>query len=459
GLDLPADQAKGSTMKEKTVLLAEDDASIRLVVSQTLVSAGYQVRATASPDALERWVRSGDGDVVVTDVFLSDTEIFDRLPSLKLARPEMPFIVMSAQNTILTAATAAEQGAFEYLPKPFDIDNLVDTVRRALKTPKSSDALAPDMRRVVDEAALPLIGRSDAMQDVYRVLTRVMNTDLTVLIEGEAGTGKSLAARAIHDLGKGSEGGFHVLSRTSVAAGAPAAELLEGAATLYVDEVSDFSLDEQAGLLECLDAHPHVRVIASSRRPLQGCVEADTFRNDLFYRLAVVRFQMPPLRERKTDIPELARSLLLKATQRGLPSKALEPGAIDLLTAYDWPGNVRELESVIARLCALAPAATISAQDVEREVRAGLSKTGEGGEGFEAEVEALLRRHVMSALMRAGDDDAGRVYQDVIEKVERPLISLALQVTSGNKVRAASLLGVNRNTLRAKINGLGIAND
>ncbi|MEO0755030.1 MAG: response regulator, partial [Pseudomonadota bacterium] len=208
-------------MSEKTILLAEDDASIRLVVSQTLISAGFQVRATASPDALERWVRGGEGDAVVTDVFLNDTEIFTRLPSLKLARPELPFIVMSAQNTILTAATAAEQGAYEYLPKPFDIDALVDTVRRALKAPKSSQDLAPASRQTANDATLPLIGRSDVMQEVYRIMTRVMSTDLPILIEGEAGTGKSLAARAIHDLGRRGEHAFHAVTKASLSGNSP----------------------------------------------------------------------------------------------------------------------------------------------------------------------------------------------------------------------------------------------
>ncbi|MEL6387081.1 MAG: sigma-54 dependent transcriptional regulator [Pseudomonadota bacterium] len=447
-------------MSEKTILLAEDDASIRLVVSQTLISAGFQVRATASPDALERWVRGGEGDAVVTDVFLNDTEIFTRLPSLKLARPELPFIVMSAQNTILTAATAAEQGAYEYLPKPFDIDALVDTVRRALKAPKSSQDLAPASRQTANDATLPLIGRSDVMQEVYRIMTRVMSTDLPILIEGEAGTGKSLAARAIHDLGRRGEHAFHAVTKASLSGNSPLPTPPVGA-TVFLDEVGDYSSAEQAAVLDLLDRCPGVRVIASSRKPLLALVDEGAFRNDLYYKLAVVRLAMPALRDRKSDIPELSKALILRAGAHGLPPKTLEPAAIDLLSAYDWPGNVRELESVILRLCALAPATAISAADVERDVRADSVASGEVHEGLEADIDALLRRSVMGTLMNTKDseDESGRVYQDVIEQVERPLISLALQVTSGNKVRAASLLGVNRNTLRAKINGLGIDTD
>ncbi len=172
-------------MSQKTILLAEDDASIRLVVNQTLVTEGYQVRATSSADALERWIRNGEGDVVVTDVYLGDTAIFELLPSIKLARPELPVIVMSGQNTILTAASAARHGVFDYLPKPFDIDQLSSLVGRALKGPVKKDAASASSDV---EGNLPLIGRSDPMQEVYRIISRVMNTDLTVLIEGESGT-------------------------------------------------------------------------------------------------------------------------------------------------------------------------------------------------------------------------------------------------------------------------------
>lgn len=446
-------------MAEKTVLLAEDDSSIRLIVSQTLVSAGFAVRATTSPDALEKWVRDGQGDVVVTDVYLNDFPIFERLPSMKLARPELPFIVMSGQNTILTAASAAEHGAFDYLPKPFDIDALVETVKRALKGPKPADALAPSARQSIDEAGLPLIGRSDSMQEVYRIITRVMNTDLTVLIEGEAGTGKDLAARAIHELGRGGKGEFVQLDAARLNGGEDIEPRLNGATTLYLDEVGDLTAMAQARLVSLLRTLKDVRVIASTRTSLSRLVEQGQFREDLYYRLNVIRLTMPPLSRRKEDIPELARALLVRAKEQGLPEKTIDEAALNLLSAYDWPGNVRELENLILRLCALSSDNTITSRDVERELRSvSYSELPREG-GIEAELEALLRRHVMGALVHGEGDGETKVYQSVIDRVERPLIALALQVTSGNKVRAAALLGLNRNTLRAKIKNLGMETD
>jgi two-component system nitrogen regulation response regulator GlnG len=446
-------------MNEKTVLLAEDDNSIRLVASQTLSSAGYTVRATGSVDALERWVREGQGDVVVSDVYLGDASIFDRLSSLKLARPEMPFVIMSAQNTILTAASAAEQGAFDYLPKPFDIDDLVDVVRRALKAGRPRERLTRERRVTADEARLPLIGRSEAMQDIYRIITRVMNTDLTVLIEGEPGTGKDLAAKAIHELSTTASGGFLQIDSSSLSGAVTPSRLLDGVSTLYIDEVGDLTPEAQSRVIALFRETTTTRIVASTRQQLLRLVDEGSFRDDLYYRLSVVRLAMPPLRRRKEDISELTRALFLRASQKGLAEKALEPGAIDLLMAYDWPGNVRELENVVLRLCALSSDPVISARDVERELRASSFAELPREGSFEEDVEALLRKHVLGDLMGASEDDEPRIYQHVIDRVERPLLKLALQVTSGNKVRAAALLGVNRNTLRAKINSLDIPTD
>lgn len=443
-------------MTQRTILLAEDDASIRLVASQTLSAAGLTVRATASIDALERWVREGEGDAVVSDVYLGDTSIFDRLSSLKLARPELPFIVMSAQNTILTAASAADHGAFDYLPKPFKIDDLVDVVQRALKGKRGGAALSPEYRLASDQSRLPLIGRSEAMQDIYRIITRVMNTDLTVLIEGEAGTGKDLAARALHDLSGLAERPFVYLDAAQTSQDTKAKLTSGEGVTLYVDEVGDFSLRAQGELLGLLRLCKNVRVVSSTRHSLSQMVEEGTFREDLYYRLCVVRLKMPALRQRKEDVPELARALFLKAAGQGLPEKSLDPPAMELLKAYDWPGNVRELENVVLRLCALSPDPVIGARDVDQELRANLVSQNQVEKGFESEVESLLKKHVLGALMAEPETEDSKLYQRVIDTVERPLIKLALQVTSGNKVRAAAMLGVNRNTLRAKINALGI---
>ena len=456
-------------MSQKTVLLAEDDASIRLIVNQTLVTAGYTVRATSSPEALERWVRNGEGDIVVTDVYLTDTPIFEFLPSFKLVRPELPIIVMSGQNTILTAASAAQHGAYDYLPKPFDIDQLTDLVGRALSDAKpATSAAAKTSSDAINSAGVPLVGRSAVMQDVYRIISRVMNTDLTVLIEGESGTGKELAAKAIHDLGQTRAGAFYSLDLAMRAPQEVNAELFgtqdapgiayDREATIYLDEVGDLSQDAQTQLVKLMREEGGARIVASTRQPLSALVEAGDFREDLYYRMNVVRIEMPPLRRRKEDIPELVKAFLIRAEGRGLAQKQLAPQAMELMTAYDWPGNVRELENLIFRLAALSPDATISQRDIERELRAESLKELSADSSLESEMETLLHRYVMADLLKGGEDDE-KIYQSVLEQVERPLIKLALSVTSGNKLRTAALLGVNRNTLRARMSVLGMTED
>ena len=455
-------------MTQKTVLLAEDDASIRLVVNQTLVSAGYQVRATSSVDALERWVRNGEGDVVVTDVYLGDTAIFEVLPSIRLARPELPVIVMSGQNTILTAASAARHGVYDYLPKPFDIDQLTGLVGRALKAPLRKDAAATEALKTNGEQSLPLIGRSEPMQEVYRIISRVMNTDLTVLIEGESGTGKELAAQAIHELQSDKKGPFKALDLAAMPTDRISEDLFgtpdnpgiafDPGATLYLDEIGDLPAEAQTQLVKLMREAGSARIIASTRKPLSALVEEGRFREDLFYRINVVRVFMPPLRQRKEDIPELVKAFLIRAQRKGLPNKQVEPAAMDLIMAYDWPGNVRELENLIMRLAALSPDSVISQRDVERELRSEALKDISSSGSFEKEVETLLHKYVMADLLQADPDDSD-IHRKIMEQVERPLIKLALSVTSGNKLRTAALLGVNRNTLRSRINQLGLADD
>lgn len=456
-------------MSQKTVLLAEDDASIRLIVNQTLVTAGYTVRATSSPEALERWVRNGEGDIVVTDVYLTDTPIFELLPSFKLVRPDLPIIVMSGQNTILTAASAAQHGAYDYLPKPFDIDQLTDLVGRALSDKKPAANIAGKKSGTENlQSGLPLVGRSAVMQDVYRIISRVMNTDLTVLIEGESGTGKELAARAIHDLGQTRDGAFHSLDLATSQPGDVSKELFgtpeapgyayDPNATIYLDEVGDLSQEAQTQLVKLMREDGGARIIASTRQPLSSLVESGDFREDLYYRMNVVRIEMPPLRRRKEDIPELIKAFLIRAESRGLAQKQVAQAAMDLMMAYDWPGNVRELENLIFRLAALSPDATISQRDIERELRAETLKELSPEASLESEIETLLHRYVMADLLKGGQEGE-KIYQTVLEQVERPLIKLALSVTSGNKLRTAALLGVNRNTLRARMSVLEMTDD
>jgi two-component system nitrogen regulation response regulator GlnG len=456
-------------MSQKTVLLAEDDASIRLIVNQTLVTAGYTVRATSSPEALERWVRNGEGDIVVTDVYLTDTPIFELLPSFKLVRPDLPVIVMSGQNTILTAASAAQHGAYDYLPKPFDIDQLTDLVGRALNDKRPAASITAKKSGTENlQSGLPLVGRSPVMQDVYRIISRVMNTDLTVLIEGESGTGKELAARAIHDLGQTRDGAFHSLDLATSQPGDVSKELFgtpkapgyayDSNATIYLDEVGDLSQEAQTQLVKLMREDGGARIIASTRQPLSSLVEAGDFREDLYYRMNVVRIEMPPLRRRKEDIPELIKAFLIRAESRGLAQKQVAQAAMDLMMAYDWPGNVRELENLIFRLAALSPDATISQRDIERELRAETLKELSPEASLESEIETLLHRYVMADLLKGGQEGE-KIYQTVLEQVERPLIKLALSVTSGNKLRTAALLGVNRNTLRARMSVLEMTDD
>lgn len=453
-------------MTQKTILLAEDDASIRLIVNQTLVSAGYNVRATASPEALERWIRNGEGDLVVTDVYLTDTPIFELLPSFRMARPDLPFIVMSAQNTILTAASAAQHGVFDYLPKPFDIDQLTELVDRALKGKGgSASAVKP---APAEDTGLPLTGRSEPMQDVYRIISKVMNTDLTVLIEGESGSGKELAARAIHDLGSDDVGEFHSLDLAAMStdqintnlfgASAQTGVAYQKNATIYLDEVGDLPAEAQTQLVKLMRENGGARIIASTRQPLSVLVDEGTFREDLYYRINVIRIDMPPLRRRKVDIPELVKTFLIRAQRRGMAEKQVDKAAMGFLMAYDWPGNVRELENLIFRLVALSPDDTIAQGDIERELRAESLKETSCGATFESEIDALLHRFVMADLLK-GAEEGGKIHQSTLEQVERPLIRLALSLTSGNKLRTAALLGVNRNTLRARINVLGLDKD
>ncbi len=373
------------------ILIADDDASIRLVLSQAFGRLGYQVRATGNATTLLKWVSEGEGDLVITDVVMPDENVFDVLPRIRKQRPKLPVIVMSAQNTLLTAVNAAEVGAFEYVAKPFDLDDMTAAAKRALARPNDPEANKAQARALRDER-LPLIGRSAPMQEVYRTIARLVGADLTVLIQGESGTGKELVARALHDLGPRRDGRFAVINLAAVPRERVETELFgkgEGdvgklieadGGTLFLDEIGDMPLDAQTRLSRVIDGsegvinprtgrRPNVRVIAATNRDLRALIHEGLFREDLFFRLNVARVRLPPLRDRAEDIPDLARSFLLRAHREGLSAKAIDAAALERLKAYDWPGNVRELENLIRRICALYAEELITARIVERELQ------------------------------------------------------------------------------------------
>ena len=461
----------------KKILIADDDSSIRLVLSQAFTRLGYQVRATGNAATLLKWVSDGEGDLVVTDVVMPDENVFDVLPRIRKERPKLPVIVMSAQNNLITAVNAAEVGAFDYIPKPFDLDDMTNAARRALSRPADPEAARAQARAVRDDR-LPLIGRSGPMQEVYRTIARLVGADLTVLLSGESGTGKELVARALHDMGRRRDGKFVTVNLAAVPRervetelfgredGDPGKLIEADGGTLFLDEIGDMPLDAQTRLLRVIDGsepalnpktsrRPNVRIIAATNRDLRGLIREGLFREDLFFRLNVAPLRLPPLRDRSDDIPDLARAFLLRANREGLPSKTIDAAALDRLKQHPWPGNVRELENLIRRICALYGEDLITARIVEREL-ADQQPAVQGEEG-PATLAQLVERKLSSYFADQPDGlpPAG-LYDRVLEEVERPLIQLTLSATRGNQVRAAEILGLNRNTLRKKISDLGV---
>jgi two-component system, NtrC family, nitrogen regulation response regulator GlnG len=483
-------------MMRGEILVADDDAAIRTVVAQALSRAGYEVRTTGTAATLWRWVQSGEGDLVVTDVVMPDENAFELLPRIKKLRPELPIIVMSAQNTFMTAIRASERGAYDYLPKPFDLKELVGIVGRAMAEPrKSHDEAAPE-----EMEGMPLVGRSPAMQEIYRSLARLMQTDLTVMINGESGTGKELVARALHDYGKRKKGPFVAVNMAAIPRDLIESELFgheKGAftganqrsagrfeqaegGTLFLDEIGDMPMEAQTRLLRVLQQGEYttvggrtpiktnVRIIAATNKDLRGLIQQGLFREDLYFRLNVVPLRLPPLRERTEDVPDLVHHFFKQAASEGLPQKYIEQAALDRMKKYRWPGNIRELENLIRRLAALHPQEVISDQLVEAELehelrQAFVDKQAAPGAAPSRELEngqtlsTSVEQHLAKLFRDCGDGlPPPGLYHRIIREIEIPLISAALAATRGNQIKAAELLGLNRNTLRKKVNDLDI---
>jgi two-component system nitrogen regulation response regulator GlnG len=473
---------------EGTILVADDDRTIRTVLAQALTRAGCRVRATGTATTLWRWIEEGEGDVVVTDVMMPDGDALDLLPAIRKRRPDLPVIVMSAQNTVMTAIRAAEVGAYEYLPKPFDLKEVLGQVSKALNH-KTRRAPPPEEEPAGREDNLPLIGRSPAMQEVYRILARLMNTDLGVMITGESGTGKELVARALHNYGLRKAGPFVAINMAAIPRDLIESELFgheKGAfsgadramhgkfeqargGTLFLDEVGDMPLDAQTRLLRVLQEGEFtrvggrevqtadVRIVAATHQDLRSLINEGRFREDLFYRLNVVPIRLPPLRERLEDVPDLARAFLRKAESEGLPRKTISKEALDILKKQDWTGNVRELENLMRRLCVLCPDDVISGAVVAQEISARPSSAAAPQQAQPQRLAQAIEAHLRRYFDLHGDSlPPDGLYDRVLKEMELPLIALSLSATRGNQVRTAELLGINRNTLRKKIKDLDI---
>ncbi len=473
-------------MTRGKILVVDDDEAIRVVITEALRQDGHEVLTAGSVAEQVALTASFDPDVLITDVILPDGNGLDNVPDLLVRKPGLPVIVLSAQNTLTTAVRATEQGAFEYLPKPFDLDELCRAVGDGLRRVNSKRTVQD---RVMEDPELPLIGRSPAMQEVYRTIARVVPNDLSVLILGESGTGKELVARAIHDLGPRKKRPFIAVNMAAIPrelieadlfghergafTGAQARvagkfEQAEGG-TLFLDEIGDMPMEAQTRLLRVLQSgefstvggnrmiKANVRVIAATHKDLPLLIQSGGFREDLYYRLNVVPVALPALRQRSSDIPLLAAHFLDLAAAEGLPRKQLDPAAAARLAQYEWPGNVRELENMMRRLAVLARDDVIVREQVDQQLEGGGARVEAVAMITDAGLSSAVETHLAGYFAQFGDLlPPDGLHFRVMEQVERPLLRATLAAVRGNQLKAARVLGINRNTLRKKLTDLGL---
>ena len=453
-----------------TILVADDDRTIRAVLTQALTRAGCKVRATGSIETLWRWIDEGDGDVVISDVNLPDGDGLEMLPAIKRKRKDLPVIIISAQNTVITAIKASELGAYDYLPKPFDLKKLLSKVNKALSNQGTNNNIIQQDGAVDQE--LPLIGSSPLMQDVYRFLARVLHTDLSTIITGESGTGKDLLAHTMHDLGSRAPMDFVRINISSSNIDKIEGTLIGGkedlnispaskSSTIYFDEISEMSDETQLQLLDLLRSDAVIsknyRFISSSRLSLQNLISQGIIREDLFYRLNVVNINLPPLRDRVGDIPDLTKHFLQQSALSGMPKKVISAKAIQLLQNAPWAGNIRELENFINSLVVLISDEEITPNHVEENLNLIPSVNSNELDADNGKLSSSVEKHIKRYFDLHGDSlPPPGLYNRILKEIELPLIALSLSATRGNQIKTSELLGINRNTLRKKIKDLDI---
>ena len=468
-------------MSKKIILLAEDDDSIELVTNDFLSSEGYEVRSAKTLKSLWSLIEKGGGDVLITDVMFPDGESFDLIPQIKELRPDLPIIIVSARNNLQTAISSVEKGAFEYLPKPFDLNDLNNLVNKALLIKPKINTKSLIRKKSKDL----IIGSSKAMQEMYRVIGRLSQNDLTVMIYGESGTGKELVSKALHIFGKRSDHPFVAVNMAAIPSELIESELFghekgsfTGAyqksdgkfkqaekGTLFLDEIGDMPIDAQTRLLRVLQEgeftsvggkekiKTDVRIVAATNKDLKSLIKLGLFREDLFYRLNVVPIYSPPLRDRIEDIPELAEHFLSNADKSGLPIKKINNTAINCLMNYSWPGNVRELENFLLRVCALYSEDLLSEEIINFELR----QTKLDNDNVDKEdLSSIIDSYFSNNLNKLLKDNNKNIHSDIISEVEKSIIQNVMIITKGNQLKASEILGLNRNTLRKKIGDLNI---
>ncbi|CAM5614717.1 nitrogen regulation protein NR(I) [Sphingobium scionense] len=465
------------------VLVVDDDPAICVVVGEALRRQGHKVKIAGSIRERTALMESFSPDILITDVMLPDGDGLDGVAEIIERKPDLNVIILSAQNTLNTAIRATEKGAFEYLPKPFDLNELTRAVADALgHRTGGADAAEPGL----PHDGLPLVGRSPAMQEVYRTIARVLSNDLSILVLGESGTGKELVAEAIHSLGQRRTRPFVAINMAAIPRELIEAELFgyeKGAftgahartagkfeqaqgGTLFLDEIGDMPMEAQTRLLRVLQSgevttvggskpvRVDVRIIAATNKELPRLIEENRFRQDLYYRLNVVPVSLPPLRERREDVILLARHFLDRAAQDGLPRKALSDDAAQLLMAYHWPGNVRELQNIMQRLAVLSRENVIAADMLRHALPLDAmpaDHAAPAGQLAQA-VREWTKRQLGVGLGQADPN----LHDNLLAVIEPILLQETLASVDGNQIRAAGLLGINRNTLRKKLTDYGL---